>query len=229
MGNNSSMVPFNQRLLDTGRAHGELELNQVRLEHRVLRHQVQNNTLQPDQLMQRQLQHSQYQHERPPLPKRISLPENFSFSGTLDGEQVIGGRPPALQQQLLQHRLLQKRQILQRQAAAGPVENSLLSRRHMVRQASYKLAQQQQVLPPLPGEALPEDETWLALPSSLAASCSLNDQVGNPEQLNSALFPTWHQVTTLACSSFNNVTHRILFILYSRKEVHFFFYFYFGE
>lgn len=199
----SSMVPFSQRLLDTGRVHGELELNQVRLEHRVLRHQVQNSSLLPEQLLQRQIQHSQYQQERPPLPKRISLPENFSFGGALDGEQgaMLGGmnRPPALQQQLLQHRLLQKRQILQRQAAAGPpsVENSLLARRHMVRQASYKLAQQQQVLPPLPGEAVPEDESWLALPSSLAAACSISESA-NPDQLasqqNSTQYSTWHQV-----------------------------------
>jgi hypothetical protein len=53
---------------------------------------------------------------------------------------------PPLQQQLMQHRLLQqKRQILQKQGAleAG------MSRRQMLRQQSYKMAQAQQVLPPL--------------------------------------------------------------------------------
>lgn len=54
---------------------------------------------------------------------------------------------PPLQQQLMQHRLLQqKRQILQKQ---GAMETSL-SRRQMLRQQSYKIAQQQQILPPLP-------------------------------------------------------------------------------
>lgn len=54
---------------------------------------------------------------------------------------------PPLQQQLMQHRLLQqKRQILQKQVAM----ETGLSRRQMLRQQSYKIAQQQQVLPPLP-------------------------------------------------------------------------------
>lgn len=60
----------------------------------------------------------------------------------------------------MQHRLLQqKRQILQKQCAmthqagnnAGvPNDAHSLSRRQMLRQASYKIAQQQPVLPPLP-------------------------------------------------------------------------------
>lgn len=54
---------------------------------------------------------------------------------------------PPLQQQLMQHRLLQqKRQIFQKQVAL----ESSLSRRQMLRQQSYKIAQQTQILPPLP-------------------------------------------------------------------------------
>lgn len=54
---------------------------------------------------------------------------------------------PPLQQQLMQHRLLQqKRQILQKQGAM----ETCLSRRQMLRQQSYKMAQSQQILPPLP-------------------------------------------------------------------------------
>lgn len=54
---------------------------------------------------------------------------------------------PPLQQQLMQHRLLQqKRQILQKQVAM----ETGLTRRQMLRQQSYKIAQQQQILPPLP-------------------------------------------------------------------------------
>lgn len=52
---------------------------------------------------------------------------------------------PPLQQQLMQHRL-QKRQILQKQGAL----ETCLSRRQMLRQQSYKIAQSQQILPPLP-------------------------------------------------------------------------------
>ncbi|CAB3360382.1 Hypothetical predicted protein [Cloeon dipterum] len=182
-----SMAPtasFGQRLLDSARAHGELELNQLRLEHRVLRHQTQQAHLPPDAQMQRQLQHSQYQHERPPLPKRISLPEAL--------EEAAMPRPPALQQQLLQHRLLQKRQILQRQSAAPASEASL--RRHMVRQASYKMAQQQQVVPPLPADALADEDSWLALPG-LAAACSLGDPDNPIVGPQGATYSTWHQLS----------------------------------
>ena len=62
-------------------------------------------------------------------------------------QQSMPGQKPPLQQQLMQHRLLQqKRQILQKQVAL----ESCLSRRQMLRQQSYKIAQQQQILPPLP-------------------------------------------------------------------------------
>ncbi|XP_058060490.1 serine/threonine-protein kinase par-1 [Anopheles bellator] len=61
-------------------------------------------------------------------------------------QQQLQQKPP-LQQQLMQHRLLQqKRQILQKQ---GAMETGL-SRRQMLRQHSYKIAQQTQILPPLP-------------------------------------------------------------------------------
>lgn len=84
---------------------------------------------------------------------------------------------PPLQQQLMQHRLHQlstsirgttdvqsrtfraeKRQILQKQTAL----EACLSRRQMLRQQSYKIAQNQQVLPPLPSlptEVLSAEET----------------------------------------------------------------------
>lgn len=73
------------------------------------------------------------------------------FQGALLQQQQpqpsIPGQKQPLQQQLMQHRLLQqKRQILQKQVA---LETSL-SRRQMLRQQSYKIAQQQQILPPLP-------------------------------------------------------------------------------
>lgn len=73
-------------------------------------------------------------------------------------EQQSPLQKPPLQQQLMQHRLLQqKRQILQKQVA---LENGL-SRRQMLRQQSYKIAQQQQILPPLPLNEI-ESEDLLA-------------------------------------------------------------------
>ncbi|CAG4952724.1 unnamed protein product [Colias eurytheme] len=118
-----------------------------------------------------------YLDTKNPTPKRISLPESFNYSSTsppmpaspkmvsqlqesseLHGSQ--GSKPP-LQQQLMQHRLFQqKRQLLQKQMTPPnlPVHEMSalhniqvgLSRRQMLRQQSYKIAQQQQVLPPLP-------------------------------------------------------------------------------
>lgn len=59
-----------------------------------------------------------------------------------------------------------------------------MSRRQMLRQASYKLAQQQQILPPLPivGSEMLDDrgglagvEAWANLPTTLAAVCHISD------------------------------------------------------
>ncbi|XP_037969831.2 serine/threonine-protein kinase SIK2 [Plutella xylostella] len=119
-----------------------------------------------------------YLDTKTPTPKRISLPESFNYSSTsppmpaspkmvaqipepeLLAPPAPGSKPP-LQQQLMQHRLYQqKRQLLQKQMAPATMTahdlstlHSLqagLSRRQMLRQQSYKIAQQQQVLPPLP-------------------------------------------------------------------------------
>lgn len=81
-----------------------------------------------------------------------------NFVGVLKSEEVSAQtsqsssslQKPPLQQQLMQHRLLQqKRQILQKQGAM----EACLSRRqtqHLLRQQSYKMAQNQPILPPLP-------------------------------------------------------------------------------
>ncbi|KOB67425.1 putative serine/threonine-protein kinase sik2 [Operophtera brumata] len=120
-----------------------------------------------------------YLDTKNPTPKRISLPETFNYSSTsppmpaspkmvaqlqeptdLLGATVTQVTKPPLQQQLMQHRLYQqKRQLLQKQMTPPNVpahEMGLhalqvgLSRRQMLRQQSYKIAQQQQILPPLP-------------------------------------------------------------------------------
>lgn len=182
----ANVVAFNsQRLNESGKTKGVMELHLVQREHQALKTLYQSSVPQ-EELAQRQMQHSEYRHNRdtlsvdrpsPPLPKRISLPENFAYPSTpvtqQEAEVSLGtsgtttppnpsGKAP-LQQQLMQHRLLQqKRQILQKQGAfqqpsvsvdGVPIPsgmNLVLSRRQMLRQASYKLAQQTQIVPPLP-------------------------------------------------------------------------------
>lgn len=178
-----NVVAFNsQRLNESGKTKGVMELHLVQREHQALKSLYQSSIPQ-EEITQRQMQHSEYRHTRdsltvdprpsPPLPKRISLPENFSYqTAQMESEAILGsggtttppntcGKAP-LQQQMMQHRLLQqKRQILQKQGAfqqpSVSVEgvltsgmNLVLSRRQMLRQASYKLAQQTQIVPPLP-------------------------------------------------------------------------------
>ncbi|GBP88298.1 hypothetical protein EVAR_89874_1 [Eumeta japonica] len=121
-----------------------------------------------------------YLDSKSPTSKRISLPETFSYSSSSPpmpaspkmvaqiqdqtelshGSSLSQSKPP-LQQQLMQHRLFQqKRQLLQKQMTPATISGHEmgplhalqvgLSRRQMLRQQSYKIAQQQQILPPLP-------------------------------------------------------------------------------
>lgn len=90
---------------------------------------------------------------------------------------------PPLQQQLMQHRLLQqKRQILQKQVAM----ETGLSRRQMFRQQSYKIAQQQNVLPPIPlNEHECEDLlAFQAIVEGPASTSSLNN--GLPKMMKTS-------------------------------------------
>lgn len=118
-----------------------------------------------------------YLDTKNPTPKRISLPESFNYSSTsppmpaspkmvaqlqdqAELQHAASQVKPPLQQQLMQHRLFQqKRQLLQKQMTPPNIPahdmgiHTLqvgLSRRQMLRQQSYKIAQQQQILPPLP-------------------------------------------------------------------------------
>ncbi|KAK7083657.1 hypothetical protein SK128_013322, partial [Halocaridina rubra] len=170
------VIAFRQRLIETEKARGLTELHSVQQEHQALTSLYQaaavtgseDTASQYHSLQQQQQQYSrQWRHSyagsdemsRAPLVRqRVSLPDSFSAptqkllaKETAKDTDYTISKP--LQQQLFQHRLQQKRQILQKQAAyprqsyPGGCE---LSRRQMVRQASYKLAQQQPVLPPLP-------------------------------------------------------------------------------
>lgn len=103
-----------------------------------------------------------YSSTSPPMPASPKMVAALQDSSDLAlGAPLSQGSKPPLQQQLMQHRLFQqKRQLLQKQMTPpnlpahdmGPLHSLQvgLSRRQMLRQQSYKIAQQQQILPPLP-------------------------------------------------------------------------------
>lgn len=181
-----SVVAFNsQKLNENCKAKGVLELHLVQREAQRLQSQYQAREP-PEEVSQRQKQHTQYLQPR--ANKRVSLPDNFSYTN-------VPSEPLQLQT-AMQHRLLQqKRQILQKQSAmshqspAASVDTGgHLARRQMLRQASYKIAQQQQVLPPLPlsekeskdlmaFQALvenPGESAWNTLPGNMS-TCQISE------------------------------------------------------
>lgn len=100
-------------------------------------------------------------HENGELPgsKFISMNTKTDSQSSQTSQQQGSLQKPPLQQQLMQHRLLQqKRQILQKQGAM----ETCLNRRQMLRQQSYKMAQNQPILPPLPLMSEKESEDLLA-------------------------------------------------------------------
>lgn len=147
-------IAFNsQRLHEACKAKGVLELHLLQKEASQLKTQYQAN-ITIDEMTARQMQHILF-HDAP-KPMHKNGEGHFNKAGDLAiykhdnrdklNEPCCGQQKPPLQQQLMQHRLLQqKRQVLQKQVA---LENGL-SRRQMLRQQSYKMAQQQQVVPPL--------------------------------------------------------------------------------
>lgn len=197
----SGVVAFNsQKLSENCKAKGVLELHLVKREAQKLQSKYQSREP-PDEVSQKQKQHSQYLQPRG--NKRISLPDNFSYSNT--------SSEPLQLQTAMQHRLLQqKRQILQKQCAMShqtpnsSVETThSLTRRQMLRQASYKIAQQQTVLPPLPySDSENKDllsfqtllegsgEAWNTLPGNLQSSCQITENVTPPTWQA----PSWNQV-----------------------------------
>lgn len=169
------LIAFRQRLIETEKAKGITELNSVQKEHQALTSHYQWVAT-SEEASRQQEQHSQYCHEwrhsytgadelgRSSFTRqRVSLPDKlcgttqktlYSKDSSKDADVAAAGAVKPLQQQLFQHRLQQKRQIFQKQAVfprqSYPLSGPDLSRRQMVRQASYKMAQQQPVLPPLP-------------------------------------------------------------------------------
>ncbi|KYB27919.1 Serine/threonine-protein kinase SIK2-like Protein [Tribolium castaneum] len=197
----TGVVAFNsQKLNENCKAKGVLELHLVQREAQRLQSQYPPREP-PEEVSQRQKQHTQYLQPR--ANKRVSLPDNFSYNTPAEPLQTA-----------MQHRLLQqKRQILQKQCAmsthqppnAGVEAGGHLARRQMLRQASYKIAQQQQVLPPLPlseteskdlmaFQALVENsgEAWNTLPGNMS-SCQISDGGAQPTPSWQTTAP-WTQV-----------------------------------
>lgn len=189
-----NVVAFNsQKLNESNKTKGVLELHLVQREAQRLQSKYQSKEP-PEEVTQRQKQHIQYLQPR--ATKRISLPDNFSYSGGSDQFHL---------QTAMQHRLLQqKRQIMQKQCNSGTAGSDLIpNRRQMLRQQSYKIAQQQQVMPPLPlteneardlmaFQALVENagQTWNNLPGNLQASCQITEPSSHINWQNTA----WNQV-----------------------------------
>lgn len=202
---NTGMVAFNsQKLTENSKAKGLLELHLVQQEAQRLQSQYQAREP-PEEVSQRQKQHNQYLLPR--ANKRVSLPDNFIYTNS-SVEPL---------QTAMQHRLLQqKRQILQKQCAMSSHQQSpntsvdashSLARRQMLRQASYKIAQQQPVLPPLPlseteskdlmaFQALVEGsgEAWNTLPNNMQSACQISETVSLPTPSWQSSNP-WSQVS----------------------------------
>lgn len=217
--NSNATVAFNsQRLHEACKAKGVLELHLLQKEAAQLNSQFQAN-ITPDEMTVRQIQHSQF-HVSPKAQNKHKVDANaknyenyFNKAGDLaiyaskidaikdinkmNNDQQQQSSPlqkPPLQQQLMQHRLLQqKRQILQKQVA---MENGL-SRRQMLRQQSYKIAQQQQVLPPLPlceigsddliaFQPLIESPTQSTILSPKSSCLSLSISNGSPKMIKTS-------------------------------------------
>uniref|UniRef100_T1IL91 non-specific serine/threonine protein kinase n=1 Tax=Strigamia maritima TaxID=126957 RepID=T1IL91_STRMM len=169
------VVAFRQRLCHLEKAGGMLELHQVHREHKQLQLRYQCS-MTPDEAGKKQQQHMEYYRERSgSCGTERGHPYNlFSKLSAIDKQEATVCKPQILMGPVKsadgkQRRLQQKRQILQKQAAmqfpALPLP--LLNRHYMVRQTSYKLAQQQTVLPPLPSDVvLGPNPQWNMVESS---------------------------------------------------------------
>lgn len=200
----SSLAFNSQKLNESFKAKGVLDMGLVQREALRLQSQYQAREP-PEDMSLRQKQHNQYMQPR--STKKISLPDNFTYSSTCV--------EPVQLQTAMQHRLLQqKRQILQKQCAMAhqtTIDTAAhLSRRQMLRQASYKIAQQQPVLPPLPLLPLSEKESrdlmafqslvegttesWSSsLSSNMQSSCQITEGA-KPPAWQKTVPNNWNQV-----------------------------------
>ncbi|KAG1698106.1 Serine/threonine-protein kinase SIK2 [Nymphon striatum] len=182
-------VEFCQKLLNTDKAKGVLELNHVRKEHQKLQTQFSNISDQKDL----QEQHFQYCSDivggpgtdlfnlkvrtecndtRFSIHKRIGVPEGLCNMPThnmiVSGESNVDkGNSQCLQLIRQASPKLSAKNFSELQHVP-----SIITRRQMIRQSSYKSAQKQPILPPLPSDINPlplqgviVDKIPLVLPS----------------------------------------------------------------
>ena len=169
------MVAFQQRLYDKDLATGLVRIDQVRERREEKGLTGVEQVREEARLLQSKYSEVEAAHRQPqPLPKRISVPENFAyFPGSSSGPPPGSlSKHVALQQQLLQHRLYQKRQNLQKQRLSLVTHGWPHTRPHPK--------------PAQPGldclfQPIAEDETsggsdsaWQGLPSSMR-SCRVSD------------------------------------------------------
>ncbi|XP_066140838.1 serine/threonine-protein kinase SIK2-like isoform X2 [Euwallacea fornicatus] len=194
----ASLAFNSQKLNESFKAKGVLDMGLVQREAMRLQSQYQAREP-PEDVSLRQKQHNQYMQPRG--TKKISLPDNFSYSSSCV-------EPVQLQTAMQQRLLQQKRQILQKQCANNTLDTTNLSRRYMLRQASYKIAQQQPVLPPLPPLPLSDTEskdllafqslvegsteTWSSLSSNMQTSCQITESTTKTSTWQKTT-PPWNQ------------------------------------
>lgn len=195
----SGFIAFQQRL---SKGPGQIELNDVREEHRVLQSQFAATTAQRPRGAR--APPPVRAGGRPSISKRISVPENFTYFPPVGSPDLLQTQPPklALQQQLLQHRLHQKRQTLQKPTFGQ-------ARRTLTRQSpgGIKPYLPQESLPALPpgaeflfqpiaeDEPPQEDSQWQTLPAYMQESCRLESPPVE-EPVPSLSSPTMHTDVT---------------------------------
>ena len=154
------LVAFQQRLYDTEAAAGQVQLQQVREEAKILQSKYSEVVA----------------SSSPPATKRISLPENFTYfpsAGPLSSPTNLS-KHVALQQQLLQHRLYQKRQNLQKQRII-PDPRRVHPHPHSRQQTYPKPYLPTEQGPDCLFQPIAEDEpAWQGLPSSMQG-CHVSD------------------------------------------------------
>lgn len=207
-------VEFCQKLFNTDKAKGHLELNNVRKEHQQLQTQYISNMTDQKDLQDQHIQYcsdvvggpgtdlfnlklrSEHGEMRPSIHKRVVIPDRLLNQQqqapqlipkpSLDSYSSQTSSHQGMQKQLMKNQLQQMRQMQISQQPQAQVKNysdfqhapSIITRRQMIRQSSYKHAQQQTILPPLPVDINPQplvgamvDKNTFMLPSLSQPEC----------------------------------------------------------
>ncbi|XP_023230020.1 serine/threonine-protein kinase SIK2-like isoform X4 [Centruroides sculpturatus] len=147
------VAAFSDRLENTEKARGNWQINELKQEHKKLQNLYRTNVT-PEEQNRRQHQHTMYLAENDatstnfPSCQMISVsPVNHSTINEIETDETQKSSSEFGQMILSQSKQFQQ-QLFQDQSRAAI--NS--SKRKITRQASYKLAQQAPILPPLPND-----------------------------------------------------------------------------